>query len=151
IRSVFLAATLGVGILNYLPTRLGPAVILLAIGCGLELWKLVDPAAVSFDLPLTGMIFGLVPWAAWAALRWQTPPLSDFDRLWRGFRDSYGLVWGQRLREQFNRSVQHAGLPVELRWRGLEWLTDEARVDHNLQAICLETLQALLKRFGLGT
>src|SRR5438067_11945386 len=33
-RTVFLAATLAVGILNYLPTRLGVAALLTAVGCG---------------------------------------------------------------------------------------------------------------------
>src|SRR5438067_382013 len=34
---IFLGATLAVGLVNYLPTRLGPAALLLAAGCGAEL------------------------------------------------------------------------------------------------------------------
>src|SRR5436190_94597 len=34
---ILLASTVAIGVLNYLPTRLAPAALMLAIGCGLEI------------------------------------------------------------------------------------------------------------------
>src|SRR5262249_2786198 len=154
IRAVFLTGTLAVAIVNYLPTRLGLAALLLATGCGLELWALIDPAtvaALTLDrLPWTGLCLGLVPWAGWGAWRWQAPA-AEADRLWREFRDRYGLVWGQRLREQFNRAAANASWPMELSWHGLEANPGAAPLTPDLQRDGLETLQALLKRFGLSS
>src|SRR5439155_7670139 len=43
LRVLFLSATLAVGVLNYLPTRLAPAVVLVALGCAGETVLLVAP------------------------------------------------------------------------------------------------------------
>src|SRR5207249_2720905 len=40
VRTVFLASTLAIGVLNYLPTRLAPAALMLALGCGFEILQL---------------------------------------------------------------------------------------------------------------
>ncbi len=62
---LFLTATLALPLLNYLPTRLGAAAVLLGLGCGLEILRLMEllPAAVphSAGLGLTAV----APWAAW--------------------------------------------------------------------------------------
>jgi hypothetical protein len=50
------------------------------------------------------------------------------------------LVWGQRLREQFNHAARHAGLDAELRWGRLMTSNDPA---------ACELLAALMKRFGM--
>lgn len=150
IRLVFLAGTLGVGVVNYLPTRLAPAAVLLALACGLELWTWADPAAWRPRWPLVELLLGLVPWVAWAALQRRAAATSAVDGLWRNFRDYYGLVWGQRLREQFNNSATHASLPVELTWSGLQAQAGAALPDEATRSACLQTLQALLKRFGLA-
>jgi hypothetical protein len=152
IRAVFLAGTLAVAILNYLPTRLAVAALLLAGGCGLEMCALLEPtmeAASAERLAWTALCFGLAPWAGWAAWRFQVTPTEAVDRLWRQFRDCYGLVWGQRLREQFNRAAANAGWPIELSWRGLKASPGATPITPELQGAGLETLQALLKRFGL--
>jgi hypothetical protein len=39
--------------------------------------------------------------------------------MWRTFRDRFGFVWAQRLRDQFNRAAANAGWPVHLGWSGL--------------------------------
>ncbi|MBL8799017.1 MAG: hypothetical protein JNM56_34345 [Planctomycetia bacterium] len=149
IRLLFLAGTLGVGILNYLPTRLGLGAMLLATACGLELWSWAEPVtrweARQF---VSACLLALAPWTAWLSLRWRAPAMSAFDGLWWDFRDGYGLVWGQRLREQFNNAARHAGLPVELRWHGLQ-ATSGTNPDGATHDASLRTLHALLKRFGL--
>jgi hypothetical protein len=69
------------------------------------------------------------------------------DRAWLSFRDRFGLVWSQRLREQFNRSAANSGWPVMLTWKGLRAVpgaSDQARPDDEL---LMETIRALMKRF----
>jgi hypothetical protein len=149
-RVLFLAGTLAVGVLNYLPTRLAPAALLLALGCGLELAGVLPrelvPDALRPALPAGGLLLALSPWAAYAPA--QCRPAAEFDRLWLGFRDRFGLVWGQRLREQFNRSAAHAGWPVVLRWTGLRVKPGASLPRPDVQDEIVATLRALLKRFG---
>jgi hypothetical protein len=151
-RVLFLAGILAVGVLNYLPTRLGPAALLLALGCGLELASVLPrdmvPDGLRPALPLGGLLLALVPWAAYTPTRGGPPPAAEFDRLWLGFRDRFGLVWGQRLREQFNRSAAHADWPVVLRWTGLRLKAGAALPTPAVQEEIVATLRALLKRFG---
>jgi hypothetical protein len=144
VRLIFLAATIALVVLNYLPTCLGSAAGLLGISCALELSRLADPdgTAISDSLALGGL--ALVPWIAWLAWIVRSRPLSEFDRLWLDFRDRYGLVWAQRVREQFNRAAANAAWPVRLRWRGLD--SDLGPTVANDEAVA--TLRALLKRFG---
>lgn len=145
VRSIFLVGTLAVGILNYLPTRLVLAAILLSVAAGSEvayLWK-GEPTRLD-QVIQTSAILALAPWAGWALAR-RANPGSPFDRSWQSFRDRYGFMWGQRLREQFNRSAANSGWPVELGWNGLR--TKGAGPD---EAELLATLQALMKRFGVA-
>lgn len=144
VRAAFLAGTLAVGTLNYLPTRLALAAVLLGLGCGLELVDLLRDeerfkAGADFLILLT-------PWAAWLAARRRTAA-GPVDQVWLDFRDRYGVVWGQRLRDQFNRAAFHAGLPAELSWRGLRSAAGVPPGEET-QAACLALLQALMKRFG---
>lgn len=136
------AATIAVGILNYLPTRLGPAVCLLALGLGLVTSARVQHSEPSHEWIGYCMV-ALVPWLAYAVLKVRPSGLSEFDSLWQTFRDSFGLVWGQRLREQFNRAAAHAGWPVTLGWRGLRPAASTPEASEPLA-----TLHALMKRFG---
>jgi hypothetical protein len=141
LRIIFMAGAIVVGILNYLPTRLSPAAFLLLCAAAGEITLMYLPDlgnTLYLDLLLTA-----VPWLAWMCLRPTSAERSEFDRLWLGFRDRWGLVWGQRVREQFNQAAQNAGWPVTLSWRGLTQETDEP-VD---QEKLVEMLRAVLQRF----
>lgn len=141
IRLFFLAATVAVGIINYLPTRLGPAALLLAVVC---VWVMGGFGLDAQPIWLRARwLIVLVPWVALIGIR-RVPPASPFDPLWLDFRDRYGLVWGQRLREQFNHSAAHANWPVRLRWRGLQHIDKGAPPD---LAPPTATLLALMQRF----
>lgn len=146
-RLIFLGAIIAIGVLNYLPTRLGPAAILMAYGCVgefAELMKLGIPQLPEKRTISQGAL-ALVPWVAWGLVRGRPRPDSEINRLWSDFRDRFGLVWGQRLREQFNNAASHAGWPVVLRWNGLQTRAGAPPPD---VAVLKTTLLALMRRFG---
>jgi hypothetical protein len=140
----FLAATLAVPLLNYLPTTLAPAVLVGAAGCGLEVARLAG-VDMGERLEVAGRcVLALTPWVALAAA-WARPPgATEFDRLWLAYRDRFGLVWGQRMREQFNSAAAHAGWPLFLYWRGLRIVPGAGVPD---LAKARTTLGGVLKRF----
>jgi hypothetical protein len=150
-RVVFLGGTLAIGVLNYLPTRIAAGVICVAIGLAVELAVLASPAGDTGGLTrlatVTRCLLAVGPWAALVQVRVSHPGWSEFDRLWLGFRDRFGLVWAQRTREQFNRAAAHAGWPVLLRWGGLRLLAGTAPLDPEVQVEIVATLRNLLKRF----
>lgn len=153
-RQVFLGAIVGVGLLNYLPTRFAPAALLLAIGCTTEFLTVVDDdikaGSLAELLPAGQCLLAVSPWIALARAHAGRRSRSEFDRHWRTFRDRFGLLWGLRVREQFNRAAANAGWPVELHWLGLRRRDDAATdtVDPDDQKEMMVTLRALLKRFG---
>jgi hypothetical protein len=153
-RLLFLGATLAVGLLNYLPTRFAPAVLLLGVGCATEFLTLIVEGAETGVLAGAAragrFLLAVSPWVALARAYAGRRPRSEFDRTWLGFRDRFGLLWGQRLREQFNRAAAHAGWPVQLGWRGLRRARDaeKAALSVEEQKEMVATLRALLKRFG---
>ena len=146
IRIGFLAVTLGIGIVNYLPTRFGPAAFLLGLGCAGEL------IGVLADQPLPGggeehlirLCWLAAPWLAWALGAPTGAQQDELDSLWRSFRDRWGLVWGQRVREQFNRAAVNARWPVILGWSGFKF---QQPADAATRAAACDTLLALLQRF----
>jgi hypothetical protein len=142
---VFLAATLAVVLLNYLVTRLAAAVLALGAGCALELAQLAG-ADVSFAVEGAGrMALVLAPWLAFAS--WPRRRRgSDLDAAWLDFRDRFGGLWGQRVREQFNRAAANAGFGVVLQWQGLRPTALAGQPD---QALLLNLLRAVQKRFGI--
>jgi hypothetical protein len=150
-RAALVGGVIAVGVLNYLPTRLGPAAALLGVVVALELIGLAGPEELARTVepivPRLRLGLALVPWVGlWTC--WRPRLGSECDRLWLAFRDRFGLVWGQRLREQFNRSAFHAGWPVFLSWQGLRRKPGSAPIGPDTQASLTATLCALMKRFG---
>jgi hypothetical protein len=154
-RAVCVAATIAVGILNYLPTRLAPAAVVLFIAVGGTLWTLLSTALaipkVVQSLLIAPFFVGFVPWIAYVCIQNRPTPSSEFDRLWLDFRDRYGFLWSARLRGQFNNSASNAGWPVVLRWQGLRLQPGTALPVEEAQNEMVTTLQALMKRFGPKT
>src|SRR5216683_1222887 len=152
VRTVLLASTVAIGVLNYLPTRLAPAAVLLAFGCGLEIFNLTraKPPGWGYEpaQSFARLIVALVPWVAYARMRWPVNVPSEFDQLWLRFRNSFGLFWAQRLREQFNQSAKHSDWPVVLRWQGLRLAQGAPPPSPADRQAMLENLRALMKRFG---
>jgi hypothetical protein len=151
VRLMSLAATIGVGVLNYLPTRSAPAAILLLAGTTLTFIPFVF--AIEEDhyrgVEWVGRLaVALVPWLAYLSVAGKGHSRSEFDELWLEFRDRFGFLWAQRLRDQFNRSAVHAGWPVVLRWQGLRIVAGAAVPSTQVQGEIVAALRALLKRFA---
>jgi hypothetical protein len=145
----FLEATLAIGIINYVPTAVAAAALLLgAIYVGESLALFTGGLGVDarvLDLMHAGLL--VLPWLGLRSWRRRRGESLAVDRLWHDFRNRYGLFWGQRVRDQYNRGASQSGLPGFLSWQG--W------VPGNAQAACTEEqelemqslLRALLKRF----
>jgi hypothetical protein len=147
LRIFFLAATIAVGMLNYLPTRAGPAALVLLIAGSGQLAFIYAPLWLGAERVLIfDFMLGAAPWVAWLCYRQRNRVDLEFNRLWRSFRDRWGLVWGQRVREQFNNAVENAGLPVRLSWQGLV-IDEGASLSTSDEVKILTTLRAVLQRF----
>jgi hypothetical protein len=141
---IFLGATLAVPVLNYLPTRLGPAVLLCGLGCAAELARLSGVRCAEWQETVGQVCLAAGPWFG-LLTKLPRAATSPFERTWLDYRDRFGFVWAQRSREQFNRAAENAGWGVRLRWRRLEQsgagtVPDEVELQ--------KTLAAVLKRFG---
>ncbi|GIW78982.1 MAG: hypothetical protein KatS3mg105_0789 [Gemmatales bacterium] len=143
-RLVLVAGILCFIALNYLPTRLGPAACLLALGGTGEVLRINQPASLFWTTGTSFWFVALSPWFAWLSLSSRRQSASQFDAVWFDFRDRYGFLWAQRVREQFNNSANHAGWPVVLHWNGLRL---RSPLDPALQDDVLRNLKALLRRF----
>jgi hypothetical protein len=139
---IFLAVTLFVPLLNYLPTSLAAGSLLLAAGCGLEMLSLSGTLPPKILWAGT-VLLSYAPWAAYTFYgRWTRG--TWFDHRWLSYRDCFGFVWGQRMREQFNRAAHHAGWPVVLHWNGLHIAEGESMPP---PAALMDMLNAVVKRF----
>jgi hypothetical protein len=137
-----LAAGLAVPLLNYLPTRMFYGVLLVAFGCAIEWARVAGMDIGSVSLVQEGRIcLALGPWIAWWRLRRPLIAATELDRVWLDFRDRFGVVWGLRAREQFNRAAASSGWPVRVTWFGCQ------SPGHD-QAEASRLLRAVLKRFG---
>jgi hypothetical protein len=137
VHAVVLGGALAVALGNYLPTRQGPAALLLGAWCTLDLAGLMGAVEVW---PVAWLVLAGVPWLALALARRREEP--EFDALWRTFRDRFGFVWAQRLRDQFNRAASNAGLPLSLGWSGLRQGAAALDVEK-----ALAILRSALRRF----
>jgi hypothetical protein len=146
VRIAFLAVTLAVGIINYLPTRFGPAAAFLAIGLAGEMIAIVasEPIPPGGEDHILRLCWLTAPWLAMV----RAAPAEDADELnlhWLDFRDRWGVVWGQRVREQFNRAAANAAWPATLTWFGV---TYRETPDATARAAMRDGLLALLQRFN---
>jgi hypothetical protein len=98
-----LAVALAVGLGNYLPTRQGPAALVMGGVCAAHLMG--HPPHPAWPLAAA--------WLAWLLSRRRGRGLSEE---WRAFRDRYGFAWAARQREQFNAAAANAGLAARIGW-----------------------------------
>src|SRR5205814_571196 len=131
---------------NYLPTRLGVGAAVLLMACGLTLAQLhrPDPRLGRIAVALAAG----APWLAWGVTHWRKSNPGTCDKLWRGFRDRFGFLWAQRVREQLNNAARNASLAVELSWTGL-CRPGGTTPSPEEQTAARGLLAALVQRFGL--
>jgi hypothetical protein len=152
LRLVFVIGTIAVAVLNYLPTRLAWPALLVGGAGALEVMALSasldDSSRRSVAMQIANYLWPLACWLALLAQRRDWRGTAVFDRDWLGFRDRYGLMWSQRIREQFNRAAANASWPVNLYWRGLRMTVRDAVIPGAVQETIVTTFREMLKRFG---
>jgi len=159
--SWFMLGLIGVGALNYLPTRYWPAAVALALGQ----WTLLAPhlitsATPTWASPPTRTALGLaLLWLTVILLRRRaTAPLQSpawrrrdpLDRLWLDFRDAFGVLWALRVQQRVNAAATQFGWPVELAWEGFcDRLTHQpaAAMPPEVRAAVEHVLRTVLWRF----
>lgn len=110
LRRMFVAGVLAISVFNYLPTRFGVAAGCVGLAALNHFVTSPTPSFVSTWNQGSGtrLLIFLTPLTAYLAVlatgsgRDRLDPLS---RQWLRFRDAYGFVWGQRVREQFNHAA----------------------------------------------
>lgn len=161
---LFLGAIIGLGLLNYLPTRFWLAAVLVACGQALLLESFLwDKPFVPVEW---GRAVGIACFLAAVVTVWMqlalkasansevaTPglwaELDPHNRQWLFFRNAFGAFWALRILQRINQTAEVCDWPVRLTWTGF-LPTDDAPVD-SLEASHLaeidQTLQTLLRRF----
>lgn len=146
-----LATVMGVG--NYLGTRYRAAALLVALAESCWLLTLT-----SFDLaraadPWTLRLAGVAGLATAvfianraAARDPRFPP--GLDRLWSDFRDTFGIVWAQRVQERINARAAEQGWRVRLDAGRIEWEPGVSpSIKQETAAELEQALRWLLRRF----
>jgi hypothetical protein len=144
LRIMFLAGTLLVGIINYLPTRLGFAALMTGVSCGTVMVGIVEKERMPEQVTwFAALALVLLPWVAWGNWSWGQQRGNSLDQRWLNFRDQFGLLWAMRIKEMFNHAARHAGWDIVLTWGGL--------VGPDVNKVSLEEIEkiltGLLKRF----
>jgi len=157
---LFLVGLIGVGLLNYLPTRNWPSACFVTAGQMVLLdnflwsWSLVDPHWV--------LAVGLSCFLAAAILVWvripkkqpqdgsESPPsLAEFNQRWLNFRNTFGALWALRILARLNQTAEVSHWPMRLDWSG--FVLSEATVAKEPTAEQLNELEqamsTLLRRF----
>ncbi len=148
LRWSFLALTLAIMCLNYLPTCFWAATLVFAGGCAWEFLLLLDrPLVEDFGTYWGIVLLACVPWVGFWGWQSRKKPVLEFDVLWLNFRNRIGVIWAQRIRDQFNRAAANAQWNVQLDWQGLHPSSGQSLPAPSTLAEITDTLRAMLKRF----
>jgi hypothetical protein len=142
---------MGVG--NYIGTRYSLA----AAVYGIAVCLLVGPVSSAAPTELQGSVSARLLATVGLGLSYslavlmpsdRAEPLNRFDRLWRDYRDMFGIVWGRRLQDRVNGISQQQDWPVHLDHAGFVWnsQTPPERREEVSEKI-EQTLKWLLRRF----
>jgi len=154
---LFLVGLVGLGLLNYLPTRHWFTACLTAVG---QLLLLSDHLGTfQFVQPPWNWTAGVACLSLAATLvmlrRQPTPPvplegLEQYQQRWHLFRDSYGAFWGLRLLQRINQTAELRNWPVRLLWTRFvpaDEATAPTQITSEHKAEIEQTFQTLLRRF----
>jgi hypothetical protein len=152
VRSWLLALAIVFGVLNSLFSRYWPCVLLAGLGQVL----LLCPALPWQPCPDEGdWAWGLACYAAAVAVavvlgRALRRTDASLDRLWRDFRDAYGLVWTMRVAERINHAARMHGWDVSASWSGIRGPSGRLPadvLDGDQQRVFRQCVLNLLRRF----
>lgn len=148
--SIFYGLLVGAGLTNYLPTRYGPAALVLGLGFVLEYVGLTRTTDAQTRLLLWTSVAlsmaGSVHLADALGAR-RRPHATRLEALWHWFRDHWGVVWALRVQERFNRTAEKQGWPFRLSWHGLVQVGSGGEPNTASEA-AEATLVSLLRRFA---
>ncbi len=142
---IFLWGLIGLGLLNYLPTRHWLAALLVATG---QILLLRDYLGLDW---LTGSewpkTLGPVCFLGAALLVfWRGQQKNGtLDQDWRNFRDNYGAFWAVRVLARVNHAAELRGWPLQLGWN--RFLPEDEPLSEPQLAELQQTWEALLRRF----
>jgi hypothetical protein len=113
----FLTILVVVGLVNYLPTRFWPSSILFGMAQAAlmsDFLPIALPIDASARVPAAltlAALAGVLPILGWPARR---AAADSLDRLWRDFRDAYGMLWGARIRDRASGAASPSeGAPTD--------------------------------------
>ncbi len=149
---LFLFALVGLGLLNYLPTRHGLSAMLAATG---QWYLLSDYLGLESSTPWRlSIAVGCFLVAALLVLLRPSRPANDqgLDALterWLRFRNAFGAFWGLRIQQRVNETAKLRNWPVHLTWVGFETIADRTsrQPTESEFAEIKQSLDTLLRRF----
>jgi hypothetical protein len=164
VRSWFLLLLIAVGVVNHLPTRFGLAAAQFAAAELLLLWTHIPLAGLAELQPPVWLAMLLLSASFWTArLRAERAPvapptsrdvveLCSWSFAWRDFRDWFGTVWGVRVMERVNATVEMDDCPITLEWNGFVWRGERPPADNpeelmRTRNLAEQALRALMRRF----
>lgn len=149
---LFLVALVGLGLLNYLPTRHWLSAMLAVTG---QWFLLSDYLGFESSTPWRlSIAMGCFLVAALLVLLRQSRPANDrsLDALterWLRFRNAFGAFWGLRIQQRVNETARLRNWPVYLTWLGFEIIADRnsRQPTESEFAEIKQSLDTLLRRF----
>lgn len=155
--SWLMAALIGIGWLNHLPTRFGAAITAAALGqvCLLSDYLPLDLLPGGAWRPLAGWCLCAAGAGAALASAAGKPAARGVEGLWLDFRDAVGTMWALRVVERFNATARSLDWPVTLAWRGLQAAGEQGKADSggegpiasDVKQAATRQLVALARRF----
>ena len=146
---IFLVVLIGLGLLNYLPTRHWLAALCVAAGQGILLG---EPLGIGSQFALRpplalGCLVLAALWAIWQpAARSDESDTRHLSERWLQFRNGWGAFWGLRILQRVNETAQLRGWPVQLEWSGFTPHQPRPLEASEIDEI-EQTLDTLLRRF----
>ncbi len=149
---LFLWGLIGIGLLNYLPTKNWLPAIFVAAGQAIFLHEhLWLGNLLNNEWSSTLGIGCLLAAAALVSLRRnalnpQPSTLNSFSTQWQNFRNAYGAFWALRILGMVNQTAELRDWPMRLHWSRFETLEDRQPTEEQLAEL-EQTMSTLLRRF----
>ncbi len=156
VRSLFLMGLIMVGVINWLPTPLGPAAVL--FGAGQVLWFAPYTPFLLNAAPDCSNAYASACWVSATAVARVIEVITQrmrkpgYNRLWRDFRDRFGVLWGVRVLERINAATISNRWAIRLTWAGFRQTdggrtNDETPIAPEIAPTMDTVIDNLLRRF----